>query len=320
MEEVVGIEPIWYQGYTLVVSARWERIQLLSKHLRSNTCTAKKKPQTKPNNLAFIPGLKFLSRLLLRMKGPVSAALGAAVRPVRDFIALWWYLQQSSLCIPWGFGVLFWFDWYLVIIQTLESFRLLEHIWNKYCFSFGLAMFYPKHSEMQIFVVVWDNIHISLWLLPSCEQLAVDIACLHSGYWFYKPHGPCAAERTSWPALHSTCLAASSVPVLPGSAVLFGGFLRRTGVFLLLQFPPHMAYAKKQHIETLTWNAWCETSLKTGFSWVVIVAKLQGLEKAIWKRGQTWSCSCWEEQSPGTSSALSGSSVVKVLRSQQNGA
>lgn len=287
MEEVV----VSYKDYTLVVSAGWWRIQLLPKHLCAKACTAKKAP-------------------LLRIKGPASAALRAMVRPLRDFIALKWYLQQSSLWIPWGFGALVCFACCLVIIQTLESFRLLEHIWNS--FSLGLAVFYPKHSEMKIFVVVWDNIHISLWLLPSCEQLAANTACLHRGCWLCEPHDPCAAEKTSRPALVSTRLAASAC-LCQGSRVSSSLWCLsvKNRTFYSFTFPIKAAYTEKQHIETVTWNAWCEPSLESGCSWVVVVAQLQGPEKAIQKRGQTQSHSSWEEWSPGTS-------IVKVFCSQQN--
>lgn len=61
------------------------------------------------------------------------------VIPLRDFIALTGYLHLSSLWVPWGFEVLLCFNWYLVILQTSESYRLLEHIWNKWVFLIWLG-------------------------------------------------------------------------------------------------------------------------------------------------------------------------------------
>lgn len=46
------------------------------------------------------------------------------------------------------------------------------------------------------------------FLCCSCEQLTADPVCLCSGCLLYKPPGPCAADRTSWPALARTHLAA----------------------------------------------------------------------------------------------------------------
>lgn len=80
-------------------------------------------------------------------------------------------------------------------------------------------MFHPKHFEAQI--LVWDNLHFSLWL--CCFALfsllllwaTSSWSCVFA-HWVFavRAPGPCAADRTSWPALARAHLAAPTC--LPG--------------------------------------------------------------------------------------------------------
>lgn len=75
-------------------------------------------------------------------------------------------------------------------------------------------MFHPKHFEAQI-LVVWDNLHFSLWLccFALFSLLLLWGTCSWScvfAQWVcaVRAPSPCAADRTSWPALARAHLAA----------------------------------------------------------------------------------------------------------------
>lgn len=72
---------------------------------------------------------------------------------------------------------------------------------------------------MQVFVVVWHNVCVFLWIPPSCKH---DTACLHGRFWLWASC-PCA----------------------------FGGSLRRTEFFLLLHFS-----SRSLHKETACLKRW----------------------------------------------------------------
>lgn len=83
------------------------------------------------------------------------------------------------------------------------------------------------------------------FLCCSCEQLAADPVCLCSGYLLYEPPGPCAADRTSWPAVARTHLAAPAC-LCQGASTSSSAwwlFMKRWGASLLLCFPHGTAYA-----------------------------------------------------------------------------
>lgn len=62
-------------------------------------------------------------------------------------------------------------------------------------FGFDLALFYTQHPEMQTFVIVSNNVCISLGILPSCEQLAAHTACVRGGF------GSVSLTPLCWPPL-----------------------------------------------------------------------------------------------------------------------
>lgn len=168
---------------------------------------------------------------------------------------------------------------------------------------------------MQIFVVVWDNIHISLWLPPSCKQLVANTACLHGGYWLYEPQWPlCCNEPASQLLLAPTLQLQHASARVTGSAALFGGSLRGTGAFYCFTSLVQLRQ-RNSIIETLTWNVWCETSLEISCSWVVIVAISEPRKgnSEMWSNMITFPLR-------GAVTSLSRCSAVKVFHSQQNGA
>lgn len=97
---------------------------------------------------------------------------------------------------------------------------------------------------MQTFVIVSNNVCISLGILPSCEQLAAHTACVRGGFGSVSLTPPC------WPPLF--CHFAMPQPGC------WGGSQWRTGAFLLLCFLHHAAYTKKQPVSNtnmkLVWN------------------------------------------------------------------
>lgn len=198
------------------------------------------------------------------------------VIPLRDFIALRTYLQQFSLWLPWRFGALFCFNWSSSKLQSNSGF------WNTYeinsvshsawpCFTLNIL----KHKYLLLCETTYTflcGFVALLFLCCSCEQLAADPVCLCSGCSLSSPLVPVLQTEPAGQLLLEPTLQLQHISArVPAPAALLGGSPWRGGG------PPYCFTSPPVQLMQM----WCDISFETSCSWRVVVAQLQGPEKAI---------------------------------------